>query len=390
MPLVADASDRARRSSLSEGALPSAQEPPLAASLPARFAVDGPAAVEVAVEQSSLTRSPASSSLSTASSPASSAHASPRRPPARFASTSFYTAGQSNGSSGSGGQDVRPPRRKRISPGASPTMSPAHSRRASQEDVKARVPTALEVAPIPRLETTSPSPVRSPTVPPVSSSLLPLPRQTAGPSSPASPSSPSDGGSALPATAKAALTKHQLRRPGANSFNSRREASGRPTLASMTAASIASGGGSPVAESEAISALRLNLDILGRPKYDHATKTFVSDGKPAPYTMSGHGGAKSPMIRKKSGELVRPALKMTLTPSYDANPLSAASNASAASSAGSSPFVGSRSLPATPSFPKIVHFDTQLEVRDAFAFSSVADTAADPPGCSLARSTLPL
>jgi hypothetical protein len=194
---------------------------------------------------------------------------------------------------------------------------------------------------------------------------LPLPRQTAGPSSPASPSSPSDNGGGAQKTIHKVPSKHQLRRPGANSFNSRREASGRPTLASMTAASIASGGGSPVAESEAISALRLNLDILGRPKYDHATKTFVSDGKPAPYTMS-VGGAKSPMIRKKSGELVRPALKMTLTPSYDANPLSAASNASAASaasSAGSSPFVGSRSLPATPSFPKIVHFDTQLEVR---------------------------
>lgn len=106
----------------------------------------------------------------------------------------------------------------------------------------------------------------------------------------------------------------------------------------------------------ASAALKLNLENLGRPRFDPTSQTFVTDSD-APHTMSGRISS-SPLIRKKSGELVKSSLKVSMTPTYDSNPLSASSNASTEFS---SPYAGSKSLPTTPSCPKYVHFDTRLE-----------------------------
>ena len=110
-------------------------------------------------------------------------------------------------------------------------------------------------------------------------------------------------------------------------------------------------------ETASVSALKLNLENLGRPRFDPTSQSFITD-KDAPHTTSGVIRS-SPLIRKKSGELVKSSLKVSMAPSYDANPLSASSNASTEFS--SSPFAGSKSLPTTPSCPKYVHFDTRLE-----------------------------
>lgn len=144
------------------------------------------------------------------------------------------------------------------------------------------------------------------------------------------------------------LSNRPTLNPASNSFNTRRAAQGRPTLVSMAT------------DSPSASSLKLNLENLGRPRFDPKSQTFVTDQN-APHTLSGNAIARSsPLIRKKSGELVKSSLKVSAGPTYESNPLSASSNASTEYSA-SSPFAGSKSLPTTPSCPKYVHFDTRLE-----------------------------
>lgn len=79
-------------------------------------------------------------------------------------------------------------------------------------------------------------------------------------------------------------------------------------------------------------ALKLDLDGLAAKPVE---STLISPALP------------SPMIRKKSGEVLKPSLKSVSSYSDVGNALA--------------PSPGARSLPSTPSCPKFVHFDTHLE-----------------------------
>lgn len=300
--------------------------------------------------------------LPTARPPAASLGSSRPRPSRAPSSSYFSTTSSTSTASTPTGQTVRPPRRRKLTgdiSSASPIPSPRLSPSTSPRDSPGSSPkpgTSSEILDGRKLSQAMRSSRRDLQEGSPSSSASTTPTSSTPVSS--AMNSPSYPMSELPTTGES-VAPVPIRRPlgaaskSVSTLNNRRIAQGRPTLRS-----------SPT--DAAASALRINLDILGRPKFDPVTQTFITDhsNPPAPHTTSSGFPPRSsaPLIRKKSGELVKSSLKSSLTPSYDANPLSAASSASVISDdASDSPYGYSKSLPATPSCPKYVHFDTRLE-----------------------------
>ena len=88
----------------------------------------------------------------------------------------------------------------------------------------------------------------------------------------------------------------------------------------------------------------LKLDFTGIVPVAPVDSPSIINGGQSPYNAK--------LIRKKSGEILKPALKY-------GGPLTA--SGTPVGETGPSPRFETKSLPATPSFPKYVHFDAQLE-----------------------------
>lgn len=107
----------------------------------------------------------------------------------------------------------------------------------------------------------------------------------------------------------------------------------------------------------AYTALRLKLDMLGKPKFDAVSGTFQIVPPSEEIERPSVYQASAPLIRKKSGELVKPSLKTY----YVDERLPAEEIVGVYDPTINPKYMGSKSAPTTPSCPKYVHFDTKLE-----------------------------
>lgn len=101
---------------------------------------------------------------------------------------------------------------------------------------------------------------------------------------------------------------------------------------------------------ETLGAVEQQPKVPHRPRRDTGLKLDLKDIVPQPGPHSAGWGSFNGVVKKKSGEVVRPALK-------NAGPL--LPNGTPVDKTG--PIFGSKSCPTTPSCPKYVHFDAQLE-----------------------------
>lgn len=116
----------------------------------------------------------------------------------------------------------------------------------------------------------------------------------------------------------------------------------------------------------------LKLDFTGITPIGTSSQDTFSASIPSPYSAK--------LIRKKSGEILRPALKYIGPLAANGTPLEAPPKPEAQTSRAR---FTSKSLPATPSCPKYVHFDAQLERVKLFQKEqkpSVVSRSGSPTG----------